>query len=187
MHSAVQTLEAQLWTPSSCDEFAWTFLRAEVHKLGALRNSALLATPNFSDAAENARRKELLAGIRACLLKRIPASTNWHRLQFLHRDHFPHLYVIGRCGWDSSQDQNQLERVAVRFQIKLQTSATRWPPLILWGHTRGGDFTILEGNNRLVAYAGAADTTPISAEVLVGLSAEPCFWHLADGLPIPKA
>ena len=50
----------------------------------------------------------------------------------------------------------------------------------MWGHDRGGPFTILEGNNRLIAYASTAPRPALEVSVFIGLSKSPCFWHRAD-------
>ena len=44
---------------------------------------------------------------------------------------------------------------------------------------RHGPFTILEGNNRMVAYA-ASGAEAVIPRVYVGVSPSPCIWHGPD-------
>jgi hypothetical protein len=53
---------------------------------------------------------------------------------------------------------------------------------ILWGHSKAGPFTIIEGNKRLIAYAATGETT-INIPVLIGLSPMRCLWHILDQAP----
>jgi len=173
-------LEDQVLTPVSYDEFVWSFLCAESHKLQLQRESCIIVAPNFNDPRENRQRTELLDSIRGKLVQRIPRSTRWFRLQYLHPAHFQHLRVIGRCGWDNCNDQNELLSVCRRMPIDLESAPDHWPPLILWGHSHTGPLTIFEGNHRLVACARSAQVTRITAAVFVGLSDDPCIFHMPD-------
>ena len=180
-------LAGQVWTPVTYEELMCVFLRAEAHTISPPPDPRLLLAPNFADARENAIRQELLWPLRGALLKRVPRSTRWYRVGKLERSHLEELLVIGRCGWDACEDQNELAAVARRRPHALSTDPGAWPPLILWGHSQAGPFTILEGNHRLVALASTTETTPIGAEVLIGLSEEVCYWHLPDKFPHANA
>ncbi len=81
--------------------------------------------------------------------------------------------------WDAAG--NKLDQVAAVAQVPLESPPIAWDGhIILWGHDKGGPFSILEGNHRLLAYAHAKSRPPLSIEVYVGLSLSRCFWHLAD-------
>ena len=128
------------------------FLRAEWTKIGRPAERDLIDKANLSDEAQNRRRRELLYSRRAPLLHRVPSDTAWHEVRHLERVHLRQLLVIGgNCGWDDPGDRNELLLVAKRRKIALQTPPERWDEPILWGQTTGGPFTVLEGNNRLVA------------------------------------
>ena len=107
--------------------------------------------------------------------------TEWFFVEFLRSCHLDELHTMGRCGWDDPGDLNEVLKVALRW-TELLTIPQTWEPMpILWGHTRQGPFTILDGNHRIVACAmpklGAPD---FQARVCVGLSPTPFFFHRLD-------
>jgi hypothetical protein len=141
----------------------------------------LIDKANLSDDVQNRHRRELLYSQRAPLLCNVPSDTAWHEVRYLERVHLRQLLVIGgNCGWDDPADRNELLVVAKRRNIALEESSERWDEPILWGHTTDGPFTVLEGNNRLVAYAGMTDPPPLKIAVYVGLSPTLCIWHRPD-------
>jgi hypothetical protein len=115
-------------------------------------------------------------------LKHVPGTTKWYEVRALEDAHLNELRVIGHCGWDDRRDANELSAVAGRKPATLASSPQTWDPLVLWGHTADGPFTILEGNNRLVAYASGRSKPGLGVPVFVGLSTDPCHWHLPDPL-----
>ena len=145
----------------------------------AIENSYLIDNPDFSDESQNCKRSFLLS-FRAPLLFKIPCSTIWHRVSLLEQNHLDELIVIGRCGWDAPGDQNELMYVAKRETEKMNSVPSEWHPPILWGHTKEGPFTIIEGNHRLVVYTASHDRQKLGIPVYIGLSSDYCFWHLPD-------
>ena len=179
---AERPLSEQKWEPVSFSHPCLAFLRAEWDKIPAptAAHRSLIDHPDLTSNAENAQRLQLLRTRREPLLRRAPSDTAWFEVSYLRPNHLTELLVIGRCGWDSKTDANELLRVAARCSKPLATDPSAWTQPLLWGHTRQGPFTILEGNNRLVALAAAFPRPAFQLSVYVGLSAAPCLWHLLD-------
>jgi hypothetical protein len=165
------------------DHMHLAFLTAEFREIrGTVPGDAdLIATPDLDDTAQNHRRRELLYSRRGPLLERIPESTEWFEVENLERWHLHQLRAIDHRYWNSpGVDDNELLKVARRMRITLLLQPHEWAAPILWGHTRVGPLTVLEGNNRLVAYAGVRNQVHLGVRVYVGLSGEPCCWHVPD-------
>ena len=175
-------LENQSWRVVTVHAVHLAFARAEWHKLpgATLAERHLIDSADLTNDAENERRRQLLYDRRAPLLQRVPADTTWYEVRHLQAGHLGELLVIGRCGWDAGADCNELSNVAKRRPLVLTTQPSQWNEPIFWGHSRTGPFTILEGNNRLVAYAATSTPPMIMVPVYVGLSPSLCFWHLPD-------
>jgi hypothetical protein len=94
------------------------------------------------------------------------------------------LHVSARHNAKWNIDRYKLENVAGVVRTRLLSPPDAWPGrIILWGHDRGGPFSILEGNHRMLAYAYdtyAAARPSLNIEVYVGLSDSHCYWHFAD-------
>jgi hypothetical protein len=173
----------QQWKPVSFDEVRLAFLRAEWDRWLPSQLRWLIDEADLGNATENRVRLGLLDLCRGPLLQHVPTSTEWYVVRCLETHHLPELLVIGRCGWDDERDRNELAAVARRKPLGLKKPAAAWEALILWGHSKDGPFTILEGNNRLVAYASGSGQPPLGIPVYVGLSADHCHWHLHDPSP----
>jgi len=178
-------LADQSWAECSVHDVHLAFLRAEWHKISAQADRRLIDQPDLLSQTENQQRAAILYSYRAPLLQRVPQDTRWYKVSYLKEGHLDEVLVIGHCGWDSQQDRNDLLLVAQRKPIQLQTQPHTWTEPILWGHTQQGPFTILEGNNRLVAFAGVRPRLSLQLPVFIGLSPSRCLWHLPD--PVPKA
>jgi hypothetical protein len=81
-------------------------------------------------------------------------------------------FVIGRCGLDDWADGNEV--LKARKKIHLIEAPSNWKSIILIGHTRIGPFTIVEGNNRIVAYM-SSNRNGLDVPVYVGLGLVPCI------------
>jgi hypothetical protein len=103
-------------------------------------------------------------------------------VKYLRGCHFSQLRAINHVDWNSPDDRNELEKVALRVPIVWAGRLSGWEP-ILWGHDRNGPFTILEGNHRLNALAGSSDRVHCELVTYVGLSAGACGWHRPDSIP----
>ncbi len=177
-------LRGEQWTTVSANAPVLAFIKAEWDKWASTTrwiDRRLVSQPNLNDHAENQLRVCLLSIVRGGLFQHLPQDTEWFEVRLLRREHLGQLRVIGRCGWDDPGDHNELIRVASRRPQPLQKSVTSWDPLLLWGHGKEGPFTILEGNNRLTAFAASATPEMIlNLSCYIGLSTKPCYWHLAD-------
>jgi hypothetical protein len=177
------SLANMAWNRVSVHEVVAEFLRGERFKFEqSLPSSeiALIDSPNISDPRENHARLRYLYCFRGHLIGEIPPDTRWYEVRNLTGEELSELHVIARCGWDDSRDRNELLRVALRRPSALTTKPTSWARPILWGHEKGGPFTILEGNNRLVAYALQGQRSALMIPALVGLSPTPCCFHIFD-------
>jgi hypothetical protein len=178
------TLAEKNWIKSSMDEVALAWLRAERHRfpddpLSTAHLDTFLNSPDLEDAGQNRERRRLLDLIREPLLRGIPADTKWHRVDSLTDAEFGELRAINSAPWtDLERDRNELPLVARRRNLTLSSDSASWDSPILWGHQKQGPFTIIEGNNRLTAYAGSGKV--LNIEVLVGLSPSASCWHLPD-------
>jgi hypothetical protein len=180
-------LRDEQWTAVSVNAPYLAFLKAEWYRweekgFFTVANRPLVTHPNIHDETENKSRSELLWKVRGGLLERVPSDTEWFEVKFLRREHLSQLRVIGRCGWDdpTRKDSNEIFKVVARKPMPALADVATWQPPLLWAHDRDGPFTILEGNNRLTAYAGAKADIALDLPCFVGLSAQRCFWHLAD-------
>lgn len=178
------SLVGETWTPCSANPIVLEFLRAEWDKwpiLDRIGDRRLVTEPDLTDDVQNKQRMRLLWRVRGPLLHHIPSDTRWFEVQRLSTQHFWQLRAINHKDWISPDDRNELEKVAIRNRQPLMASIAGFQP-ILWGHDKEGPFTILEGNHRLTALAGAADRHSYEFVAYVGLSAHPCGWHRADGV-----
>jgi len=184
------TLNEEKWIPESFDAVAYEWVRGEQHKLSETipteifqrikpRIDKILQNPDRNDPEENAHRRELLNRLRFSLLRLLPLDTQWYRVEFLRDCHLDELRVIGCCGWDSDNDENELHQVAARWPEDGKTDPRTWASLVLWGHQKDGPFTIMEGNHRLVFHARHR-ISELVAPVLIGLSDAPCPLHKPD-------
>jgi hypothetical protein len=141
----------------------------------------LLDTANIDDPTENFSRLRLLCRYRCVFLGEIPPDTRWYEVCNLTHDELFELHVVGRCGWDdpAGQDRNEVFKVAERKNKQLLSAPSEWKSICLWGHSKEGPFTIIEGNNRLVAYA-SSQRRDLNIPVIVGLSPSFFYFNLYD-------
>lgn len=157
------------------------FLSGERDKFALCSSGrASIESPDLGDRNQNQFRRRLLRSRRGPLLDEVPESTRWHEVRFLMGDHLGELLVIGSGDWVGRREAHQLLGVASRRPVGLRQAPGEWAAPVLWGHDRAGPFTILEGNHRLVAYAGATAPPRLEIPVVVGLSSETCYWHRPD-------
>jgi hypothetical protein len=180
-----RSLAYQRWEKVTIDDMHLAFLTAEFR---AIRDTAptdvdLIAHADLGDPSQNRRRRDLLYRRRERLLMYVPATTEWFEVRYLERQHLHQLRAINFGSWTSPEaDENEVLKVARRRPLPLTTDPREWVPPILWGHSRKGPFTVLEGNNRLTAYAAVRHEVRLCVRVYVGLSPDPCCWHLPDSL-----
>jgi hypothetical protein len=167
MAMAAQRLPEQLWTSGL---------------------AALLDQADLNDAEGNRARLRLLSMYRNVFMVEIPPDTEWYEVRSLTDDELQELHVVNYQTFNDPADKNELMKVAARKasveqkingKIELRSSPANWEPPILWGHSRDGPFTIIEGNKRLIAYAASGESG-INIPVLIGLSRMRCCWHILD-------
>jgi hypothetical protein len=175
-------LATKSWQRVSIHDVVAEFLKAERFKFPLLRPSQLAHIDNAdtTDPETNHQRLRWLLEIRRLLVGEIPPDTVWFEVATLTNEELNELHVIKRCGWDSPDDENELRLVARRKPVAAWKHPADWRKPILWGHQESGPFTIIDGNNRLVAYATSQHQIPLSIPVLVGLSPTPCGFHFSD-------
>jgi len=155
--------------------------------LDRAKAESLTGDMNFDDVAKNYLRLHALVSIRARVIGEIPPDTRWNKVQLLVDSDLAKVNVI------ASEDRvkkagptNELLDYAARVpQIKLETDPENWAMPILWGHSQNGPFSIIEGNNRLVAYAQSG-RKGLSIPVCIGISSNLCLWHRPDRPNIPQ-
>ncbi len=184
MNAAVQ-LSAEAWAPCSVQAVVLAFLKAEWDKwplLHMLCDRGLLDRANLEDPVQNSLRASLLWQVRGMLWQHVPSDTEWFEVRHLTGVHFGQLLNIHHLDWSRLTATNTLEEVAQVQPEPLRGVPDEWQP-ILWAHDQDGPFTILEGNHRLTALAGAAVERQNSRMIAyVGLSGKPCGWHRPDRL-----
>lgn len=149
--------------------------------MSATEVDRLLHAPDIDNPDDNYFRLRMLYLYRNVFFCELPPDTVWHEVKYLTDAELRELYVAGRCGWDDPNyhDRNELFNVANRRDEQLDTPPDQWRPIVLWGHTRAGPFTIIEGNHRLVAYARSG-LKSLKIPVLIGISTNNFFFHLDD-------
>jgi hypothetical protein len=179
------TFESQDWKEVSKHKVYHSFLLGELHNLPSsittlIRN--IIEIPDFSDEEQNIGRLKLLECIRGALLNHVPPSTKWYLVRYLRNHNIDSMHVMARCGWDSKceSDKNEIFKVAQREKPNLYTQPDEWSPPILWGHSKKGPFTILEGNHRIVAWANETPRPNLKIPVYIGVSKEKCRLHIFD-------
>jgi hypothetical protein len=184
---ALARLEDEGWTPSSYDAMVLAFLKGEWNRwrLADRGDVRLITEPDLTDDAQNLARRSLLKAVRRLVLQHIPSDTRWFEVRHLSGCHFWQLHNIHRSDWSQHSDTNELLKIArVRPERLRQESGSwgSWRP-ILWAHARVGPFTVLEGNHRLIALAGAGPARQQNVRMVayVGISSRPCEWHRPDG------
>ena len=177
------SLAEELWEPANLNVVVLAFLKAEWNEYTEdikIQYSKIIESPTLGDVNEDRIRSQLLAARRGPLLSHIPSNTSWFMVSHLRRQHFSELLVINHSHWTSSEDRNELLKVVSRRPEPLKSHPRSWATPILWGHSKAGPFTILEGNHRLTALASSAETLEYPLVAYIGLAQSKCHWHLPD-------
>ena len=174
-------LSDETWEPVSVHRVVLDFIRGEPHYWQPILPDHLhhvVHDADLDDGGQNSLRWRLLYSYRRYLMGEIPPDTEWYEVRALRDEHLPELLVIARSGFFEGPAFD-LPSAGTHLQLALQTPPEAWMPPILWGHDRDGPFTVLEGNNRLAAYA-RSPSGALGVPVYVGLSPTPCYWHALD-------
>jgi hypothetical protein len=173
-------LAAMVWNRITFHNVVSEFLRGERSKFNFYSPwLPIIDTPNLNDPLENHTRLRLLYIPRGIFMVEIPPDTKWYEVQSLTENEIGELYVSARHNPQWNQAGNKLDQVAIAAPALLLPNP--WAArIILWGHTKAGPFSIIEGNHRMIAYAGASPRPSLNISVYIGLSPSYCFWHYAD-------
>jgi hypothetical protein len=185
MDFSLGTLALEQWNETTTDRVVLAFLAAEWEKFPSeirMKLAHLVSASSLTDLGQNESRRYLLNCRRGLLLNEVPTDTTWFEVKHLRPMHLSQLHAINDPGWTSPNDFNELLKVAQRKAEPLTSPPSTWRQTILWGHTKAGPFTILEGNHRLVALAAAKPAMDFKLEVYIGLASGGCIWHLPDGI-----
>ncbi len=181
-------LATMKWATVSVHTVVAAFLQSERQKIQDIETDPsqlnhlceIIDNPDLTNPAENHTRLRTLYRIRGRLFGEIPPDTKWYEVSHLTDQELIQLHVIARCGFAASEDNTNLLNDAARQPRHLTTSPVNWNGVTLWGHSKNGPFTIIEGNHRLTAYASTSSGAGLKIPVFVGLSTTPCFWHHSD-------
>jgi len=185
---AKRTIAEQKWEKVSINQVYHSFLKGEFFKcikffkqmdINAEAFKEIIDNPDFGNEAQNCIRAMLLIE-RLPLLCGIPFSTVWYKVVSLNESHLNELRAIGLFGWDSDNDRNELFKVSKREKVNLLCDPSDWDTPILWGHTKAGPFTIIEGNHRFVALASLEKNIKFDLPCFIGLSTDHYPHHLPD-------
>lgn len=185
---ALARLEDEVWVPCSYDAMVLAFLKGEWSRwrLADRSDVKLITEPDLTDTTQNQTRRRLLQSVRRSLLSQIPQDTGWFEVRHLGARHFWQLRNIHRSDWSRYSATNELLKTARTSPERLRQESASWGSWrpILWGHNRTGPLTIIEGNHRLTALAGAPPVRQENIRMMayVGISSRPCEWHRPDAV-----
>jgi hypothetical protein len=140
----------------------------------------IVDNPDLANPEENHKRMRLFYIVRAIFLIEVPLDAEWYEVESLTENEFDDLYTSARHGQEWAG--RKLREAAIgTAPLTLRTEPKDWARIILFGHSRTGPFSILEGNRRLIAYVQANATPQLKTKICVGISPSLCHWHLPDG------
>jgi len=191
----------QIIRPVSENEVIAEFLKTDFYgtEYESYRSSfsTLVASPNFENAEENARRRALLSLRHGSLWRQLPGETEWFEVK-LTTSSLLQLRVFPRAQWSKlARGKYDITAVADRiagdngdgigdaaFLARIQS--LRNAPcdelngaVILIGVSADGPFTILDGNHRLVAATLNSPEVMQNFRFYCGLSPRmvECCWY----------
>lgn len=174
----------KIWKRTSVHAVVLEWLRGERHRIEAAfpddrARAAILDCIDRADLAsalQNRMRLRMLNILRLELIVEIPPDTSWYVVSGFGHDYIMGLHVICGAEWADGSGDYRIGAVAARRQITLRGGPPFPAMPILFGTTKDGPFTIIEGNHRLVAYAGSGQTD-FFGPVMIGISPTDCVWN----------
>jgi O-antigen/teichoic acid export membrane protein len=191
----------RLIRPLSEDEVIAEFLRSDfdgpVFRNYRRTMSDIVATPNFNDPDENAKRRALLFLRHLSLWKEIPAGTEWYEVE-VNESELQSIRVFPRAQWRKlAAGDYAVTEVAARLKTHshildapfLQKIASISDQLVHEGVVRGAviliglnenePLTVLDGNHRLMAAVIASPQCLKKLKVVCGISPRmrECCWY----------
>jgi hypothetical protein len=183
----IMRLSEMKWRRISVHEMVLEWLRADRDTNVAPLLTAvpemvkLLDEPNLSDNVENLERLRVLyMSGRWIFLFEIPPDTEWYEVEHITDEVLNELYTVNYADWNHADGTNELAKVAEWRKLIVTSEPSTWKSLILWGHSKDGPFTIIDGNHRLTAYF-ASGRSGLKVRAVVGLSPMGCLWQRSDG------
>jgi len=184
------------------DEVIGEFLRNDFEnpQFEEYRDAArlLVSTPDYNDAAENAKRRALLFIPHGSLWRELPKGTEWFEVQMNAAD-LLQLRAFPRAQWRRlARGDYAMGDIALRIASRISSEDAggrffskirdlrRWVSqnsnlgaVLLIGLDRHGPFTILDGNHRLVAAILTSPETAQKFRFFCGLSPRmaECCWY----------
>jgi hypothetical protein len=140
---------------------------------------SIISNPNFDDLSENHLRLRLFYIKSAVVWSEVPPDTKWYEATLTEAD-IDLLYVSAGHNPQWDEVGNKLVAVSRHAPEPLKAPPDTWERVILWGHSKDGPFTIMEGNHRMIGWVGANSRPPLNIKAYVGLSPSYCYWHYAD-------
>lgn len=187
------------WEKVSVDEIVCSFIKAELDKFSLSNNDIeLILNPNFNDNEENQRRHDILLSRRGPLWQKIPDDTEWWHVGPVNLRFIKRFHIIDKCGWNHLfEPDSSLESVVKNIHRDLQKHDTIYsiansllskPQImnnstIIFGHSKDGPFTILEGNNRwcaLMLHNNKGAILKGKIYLYAGISKNACHWYFGD-------
>jgi hypothetical protein len=118
---------------------------------------------------------------RAPIINAIPLDATWWRVSPLSWYDLREVHVIASHGVEGRTSLFDLcERGLVPHPFG--SAPETWRGILLFGHSRLGPFSILEGNHRLLDAAWAGPRArPLALQVQIAISERDCQWHAPVG------
>jgi hypothetical protein len=189
----------RLLRPTTEDDMIAVYLKAEIvsERFGHLivtqlerdgGSRTLVDTPDITNLAENAYRRQLLGNYRAYVFEELPAHIAWYRA-LLTREEVAKVRYIDYDYWNELSSHTRLPLAAteaihagreiygqstevfLRVAQALREGA-HFPELIIVGASPNADLTVYEGHGRLTAYMLAPECLPDELEVIAGFAPE---------------
>jgi len=189
----------RLLRPTTEDDMIALFLKAEIvserfgHRIvtqleGAGESRAIVETPDITNPAENAYRRQLLNNYRAYVFEELPAHIVWYRA-LLAREEVAKVRYIDYDYWNELSSNTRLPLAAteaIRAGREIYGQSTEgflhvaqalregahFPELIVVGASPNAELTVYEGHLRLTAYMLAPECLPDELEVMAGFAPE---------------
>lgn len=181
-------VSVRLLYPTTEDDMIAVFLQAEIVSLRFgekvtsqlerdRKERGIVDTPDITNVADNAYRRQLLASYRAYVFEELPVHTSWYR-GLLNRDEVANIRYIDYDYWNEISGNSRLPRVATEViraggeiygestqgfldVAQALRSGAHFPALIVVGTSPDAVLTVYEGHLRLTAYMLAPECLPV--------------------------
>ena len=174
----------KIWKKVSIHAVVLEWLRGERHRIEAAFSDPraksvifdCIDNADLGSPLQNRVRLRVLYMVRMDIIVELPPDTAWFMVSSFGHDDVMALNVIFAEDWNDGSGDFRIGEVARRRPIPLRAELPFPAMPILFGTARSGPFTIIEGNNRLVAYAGSGRSDYLGP-VMIGISPTDCVWN----------